>query len=73
MVKSLFVRILTDYYLSVTPGTGANLQGSGYIQSVQNISDCVKICDHVDHCELVSFDLYNNRCYLKIAPAKEVS
>ena len=65
-------KILNWFLLQVTPGTGANLQGGGYIESVENIFDCIDICHLVDGCELVTFRLDKNRCYLKVADAHEV-
>ena len=57
----------------MTTGSGANMQGMGYIESVANIFDCAKICKFVEDCELVSFHKNKNRCYLKTADAIEVN
>merc|ERR1711970_1506650 len=51
----------------VTNGSGANMQGMGYIEQVPDVFSCAKICAHVDGCALVSFRKTNNKCYLKTA------
>ena len=56
----------------MTTGSGANMQGMGYIESVADIFNCAKICKFVKGCELVSLHKGKNRCYLKTADAIEV-
>lgn len=56
----------------VTNGSGANMQGNGYIEQVPDVFSCAKICAHVDGCALVSFRKTNNKCYLKTADAHQV-
>ena len=56
----------------VTNGSGANLQGNGYIDEVPDLFSCVNICKLVENCELVSFLKTNSRCYLKTVDARQV-
>jgi len=53
----------------VTNGSGANMQGIGYIESVPNVYNCAKICAHVDDCAFASYRKTNHKCYLKTADA----
>ena len=56
----------------VTNGSGANMQGMGYIEAVPNVYNCAKICAHVDDCAFVSYRKTNHKCYLKTADAIQV-
>ena len=57
----------------VRAGSGANLQGNGYIESVTDMIPCGYICKLVDGCKMVSLDKENKRCYLKSQDAIEVN
>jgi len=48
-----------------------NMNGYGYIEDVENIFKCTKICLQVGDCHHASFDTKNNRCYLKNAKGPE--
>jgi len=50
-------------YVSV--GSGNNMQGYGYIESVPNVYSCARICTFVDECEHVSYHKAKQRCFLK--------
>ena len=58
--------------MEVRAGSGANLQGNGYIESVDDIGSCAQICNLVENCQLVSFHKEKKRCYLKTADAVKV-
>ena len=47
------------------------MNGYGYIEDVENIFKCTKICLQVGDCHHASFDTKNNRCYLKNAKGPE--
>ena len=57
---------------NVTFGSGANMQGLGYIESVATLLDCATICADVKNCAHVSFNKKKNRCYLKTSDAPKV-
>ena len=58
--------------MEVRAGSGANLQGNGYIESVDDIGSCAQICNLVENCQLVSFHKEKKRCYLKNGDAVKV-
>ena len=47
------------------------MNGYGYIEDVENIFKCTKICLQVGDCHHASFDTKNKRCYLKNAKGPE--
>jgi len=49
----------------VTNGSGANMQGMGYVESVPDVFSCAKICAHVNDCAIVSYQKNKRKCYLK--------
>ena len=59
--------------LKVTNGSGANMQGMGFIESVPDVFSCAKICAHVNDCAIVSYQKNKRKCYLKTQDGYKVN
>ena len=74
--KLLIIFQSVTFYLDlskVTNGSGANMQGMGFIESVPDVFSCAKICAHVNDCAIVSYQKNKRKCYLKTQDGYQVN